>query len=548
LIFRRTRFVSRRRAMQLGVALLFLTLTLPAYGFTLASEAPTGTARHAAVKQLVIDTQYDQRTADPARDASITGRYIRGSAYDTLTTFRARKVNGRLTVSLSKPSPWLAESWKSNKAGNVWTFVLRKGVRFSDGKPLRAADVVFSLRRIGNVKSAPAFITNTFASVTAVNARTVRIVTKQPNPAIPYLLAYRSACIVNSVVAKQNGATDADDAATADTAQSYFDSHSLGSGPYILQTFSNVDQSVLVRNPRFWGPKPYYDRIVFRNVKPEIARLDVQSGQADVAVGLTPDQASSMSRAKVFRTPSTTVFYLQANASSAISPLAASPNLWKALRYGLDYPQLVKLAGGGASQSCGLVPRQFLGALPRKACVKRNLAVARAAVRATGVANPSLTLEFPTDFTLDGLSFVTLAQAIQSQLKEIGLETTLRGAPLATWLPRWMGGLQELNVGALTALYPDPNMTDVYLPTGYRGQYAGYKPDDAPALTALGVRAQQTIDPKKRAALYQQLQERLNAQSPFVPILQPSSVVVASSKVRNLVINPAYVIDPATLR
>ena len=434
---------GRRCARFAAVAFAALAVALPAYGATLvagSASAPARATAPAADSQLVIDTQYDQLTADPARDASISGRYIMGSVYDTLTTFKARQANGRLTVSLSKPVPWLAQSYRSDKSGKVWTFTLRRGVKFSNGDPLTAADVVFSLRRVKNIKAAPAFVTDTFGSVTAQGDYVVKIVTKQPNPAVPYLVAYKSTGVVDSKVAKQNGATDAPNAAKSDKAGTYFDSHSLGSGPYVFDSFSNTDQTVLVRNPQFWGPKPHYDRLVFRNVKPEIARLDVQSGQAQVALGLTPDQASSVRGAKVYSGPSTTVFYLQANANSTLSALAANPNLWEAIRFGLDYKTLVRLAGGGAVQACGVVPQQFLGALPKSACVTRDVVRAKAALQKTGVANPSLTLEFPSDFTLEGVSFQTIAEAVESQLKEIGLNVTLRGAPLATWLPRWTRG------------------------------------------------------------------------------------------------------------
>jgi peptide/nickel transport system substrate-binding protein len=446
--------------------------------------------------------------------------------------------------------PWLAKSYTVNKAGTVWTFVLRRGVRFSNGDPLTAADVVFSLRRLKNVNAAPAFAAQTFDSVSARGRYVVQIKTKGPNPALPYLVAYKSTGVVDAKVARANGATDADNASTADKAESWFNTHSIGSGPYIFKSFSTTDQTVLVRNPRFWGAKPYYDRLVFQNVKPEIARLDVLSGRAQIALGLTPDQAKTLSskRAKIYRAPSTTVFYVQANFSPDVSPLAANPNLWEAIRYALNYRHLVQLAGGGAVQACGFVPKQFLGALPAKDCVKRNLTRARAALGRTGVSNPTLTLEFPTDFTLEGVSFQTLAEAMQSDLQSIGLKVTLRGAPLATWLPRWIKGIQESNQGALAALYPDPNMTAAYLPTGYRGQYAGYKATDAPALTALGVRAQQTVNPRQRAALYRQLQRRFNAQSPIIPQFQPSEVIAASSNLQRVVVNPAFIIDPTILR
>ena len=109
-------------------------------------------------------------------------------------------------------------------------------------------------------------------------------------------------------------------------------------------------------------------------------------------------------------------------------------------------------------------------------------------------------------------------------------------------------GIQQLNQGALAALYPDPNMTAAYLPTGYRGGYAGYKASDAPDLEALGEKAQREVNPAKRAALYRQLQQKLNTSSPFIPQFQPSEVAVAAASVRGVVINPAFIIDPTELR
>jgi peptide/nickel transport system substrate-binding protein len=524
----------------LSVALL--ALLVPAY-----AASQVGNAHLAKATQLVIDTQFDQLTADPGRDASNSSRYIRGWVYDNLTAFKPKLVNGKYKVDLTKPDPWLAKSYSVDKSGKVWTFKLRSGVVFSDGNPLTSADVVFSFNRVKNLRAAPAILTETFANVRAVDPLTVQIRTKIPNPAVPFILTHKALGVINSAVARANGATDAANAAKIDKAQAFFDKNSLGSGPYILQSFSTTDQTVLVRNPRFWGPKPFYDRLVFRNVKPEIARLNIASGRSDMALGMTPDQAKTLPKSiKVYTAPSTTVFYMQANfgGRSKVSPLASNRNLWQAIRFALDYAKMVRIAGGGAVQACGLLPREFLGALPPSACIHRDLNRARAALKRTGIANPTLTLEYPTDFTLEGVSFTTISQAVQADLKQIGINVVLKGAPLATWLPRWIKALPELTQGAQDAIYPDPNSAAAYLPTGYRGGYAGYKATDAPDLTALGVRAQQTVNPRKRAALYRQLQLKLNTESPMIPQFQPSTVIAAASRIRGVVVVPAFFIDP----
>jgi peptide/nickel transport system substrate-binding protein len=532
---------SRLRPFAVVIVALGLAVALSASGASVGAEA-------GGLKQIVIDTQYDQLTADPARDASNSSRYIRALVYDNLTIFKPKPVNGRYRVNLRRPDPWLARSYRSDRSGRVWTFNLRRGVVFSDGTPLTSADVVWSLRRVKNIKAAPAALTETFKTVRAIDRYTVRITTTIPNPAVPFLVSYKGLGIINSKVAKRNGATDAANAAKTDKAQAFFDKNSLGSGPYLLRTFSTTGQTVLVRNPRFWGPKPYYDQLVFRNVKPEIARLNVRSGQSQIAMGLTPDQASTLpSSVRVYSAPSSTVFYMQANFKKSVSELAANPNLWEAIRYGLDYDKLVRIAGRGAIQACGLLPREFLGGLPASACIKRDLARARRALQRTGVSNPTLEIEFPTDYVLEGMSFQTLSEAVQADLKQVGINVVLRGAPLTAWLPRWIDAKPHMVQGAQAALYPDPNSASAYLPTGYRGQYAGYTPRDAPDLTALGVRAQRELNPQRRAALFRQLQQKFNRESPLITQFQPSTVIAASSRIKGVFVLPSFFIDPTIL-
>ncbi len=528
------------------VALLLLLPCLAVAGCGGDEESGGGSG------QLVIDQQWDLMTADPARDSSLTGRYITNAVYDTLTKIKPKLVDGKYEIDLNKPDPWLAESYSVDEAtGKVWTFNIREDVEFSDGTPLTAADVVFSLQRLQNVKhgGAAPTITESFVSIKAVDDHTVEITTKDPNPAIPQLLTHNGTGIVNSKLAKENGATDAADAAKTDKGQAFFDKNSLGSGPYMYRSFSPTGETVLVKNPKFWGEEPYYDQLVFRNVKTEVARLNVRSGRADVAIALTGDQVSDMpDDVTVHRGPSLTFFYIQANVKESVSKLAANPNLWEAMRYGMDYDKLVRLAGEGATQMCGLVPRGSLGALGENDCVKRDVPRARAALaRAmseTGVTNATLTVEFPSDFGLEGLSFGTMAEAVQQDFKEIGLTLKLRGAPLTTWLPRWIDATPELVQAGQSSIFPHENAISGFLPTGYRGQYVGYKATDAPDLTELGVRAMQTIDDDERATLFEELQRKFNEEVPIFPQFQAPTIIAASDRVKGIAIIPGLIVDP----
>ena len=98
------------------------------------------------------------------------------------------------------------------------------------------------------------------------------------------------------------------------------------------------------------------------------------------------------------------------NTDPKVSEVAANPHIQTAIRYALDYPSFVKLSGPGAVQAPGMIPSMFIGHLPPTARIKRNLPKARAEVTASGIANPKIRIDYPTELTINGISFATLAQ------------------------------------------------------------------------------------------------------------------------------------------
>jgi peptide/nickel transport system substrate-binding protein len=303
-----------------------------------------------------------------------------------------------------------------------------------------------------------------------------------------------------------------------------------------------------VRNPKFWGSKPAYQKLIYENVTPAIARLNVLDGQAQVAIGLSADQTSSLSSnsaVQVVAAPSSTVFYLQANANPKVSALAANPNLWQAIRYAVNYANLDALVGAGTVQSCGVVPTLAFSSLPASDCVHTDLTTAAHYASLAKASGQTLTLEFPTEFSLDGASFATVAQALQGYLSAAGIKTKLDGTPLATWLPRWEKGIQELNVGALAPSYVDPSQMLAYSPTGYRGQYAGMTNGSLPKVQAAANKAANAVGTAARKSAYVNYQKVLNTDSPIIPLFDPVVTVVAAKNLRGVTINPEYVIDPA---
>jgi peptide/nickel transport system substrate-binding protein len=181
---------------------------------------------------------------------------------------------GSLTITddAALPHPSLAESYKLID-DKTWEFRLRPRVKFSDGSPLAAEDVVFSLRRVPDVPRNPSQYTprlETVTGVEAVDAATVRIRTAVPNPRVPENMT--NLAIVSKKAAE--GQTTAD--FTSGTA-------TVGSGPYKFAQFVPGDKLVVERNPHYWGPKPHWERVTFKVITNNAARVAaLLSGDVDL--------------------------------------------------------------------------------------------------------------------------------------------------------------------------------------------------------------------------------------------------------------------------
>jgi len=245
---------------------------------------------------------------------------------------------------------------------------------------------------------------------------------------------------------------------------------------------------------------------------------------------------------RIQRTPSANVFFLFANANPKVSTTSSNVHIRNAIRLALDYQGYVRVAGSGAARATGVIPSMFLGALPKSA-VQRNLTKAKAEVQASGISNPKLKLEFPSDITSNGLSFGVLAQKVKSDLAAAGIEVELAGSPVATSLNTYRDGTEELGLWYWGPDYPDPNDYLVFLPGQTVGLRAGWPAGALPALEKLGVRAGSTAAPALRGRLFQQIGNQLNARSPFYPLIQPGQVVASSSNLTRTTFNVVYWID-----
>ncbi len=274
--------------------------------------------------------------------------------------------------------------------------------------------------------------------------------------------------------------------------------------------------------------------------------LNVQRGQNEIALDLSAQQASTLrsrSNLRVVTNASPNLFNIDINTDPKISATAANKDIQTAIRYALDYPSFVKLSGPGAVQAPGMIPTTFIGHLPPSARIKRNLTRARAAVARSGIDDPQITMTYPSELTVNGISFATLAQKTKANLAQVGIEVTLVGKPVNAFLETYAAGKHEMSQSYWAPDYPDPNDYLVFTPGGLAANRVNWGAADDRPLAALATRAQRTVSDTRRAALFRQIGRIMNQRAPFFPLFQPAQAIVSSSNLTNATLGVIWPLD-----
>ncbi|MEZ5833768.1 MAG: ABC transporter substrate-binding protein [Dongiaceae bacterium] len=391
--------VSRREFMRygsvLGLSLPFLGGVAAAVGYVAAPRAaragtPGGTIR--------IAQNVPAAAIDPVKIADGGGITVLSQVAETLVLSGAD-----LTAR-----PVLAESWSPNKDGTVWTFKLRKGVKFHNGKEMKADDVVASLDRLADPDNG----SNALSALSGVLSKggtrkvddyTVEFHLDAANGNFPY---YVSTDNYNAVILPADYKGD-------------FEQNMIATGPFKLEKYTAKVGASFVRNDDYWGGKPLPDRVeisFYTDYQPQI--LALQSGQIDIieqipvlqGVGLLNDP-----NVDIISTPSTA--HQQVHMRTDLDPFK-DKRVRRAIALCLDRPKLVQGLMKGRAQIGNDSP--FAAAFPSTdPSIKqreKNIAEAKKLMEAAGMKNG-----FETTLTTEKyLEIPEYAVLIQNAVKEIG--------------------------------------------------------------------------------------------------------------------------------
>lgn len=518
------RYVATALGLSASLVLVGCAATAPESG---SGSAPSS---------IVIDTAFTLETGDPGRNYVPTGYMVSKALYETLLDFAGSDE--------STPVPGLA-SYEQNDDATVFTFTLEDGRVFSDGSPITADDVVFSLNRVKGMTESKANFLMEGIEVTKVDDKTVELSTATPSLKLPALMTNPSLAILNSKLVIENGGTTDN----SDTAEKFLNSTSAGSGPYVLDSLDFESQVVLTENEKYNGAEDIdFTRVVIRSVSESATqKMNLEGGDSQVAVDLSGDQVAGLGDGvNVFSTPSAQTIFLLLNQSADVAGVTANPEFASAVRYALDYPALLELAGAGSEQATGVIPPSFLGALTDG--VEQDLAASKAALAASGYAGETITLEYPNDYPVGGVSFTPLAERVQSQLADAGITVELAPAPFTTQIDEYVNGREAFSIWFWGPDYADSANFLPFAAGAKVGLRAGWTAEQDPAVVEFAAAAENATSMDEREGAFSAFAAALQEQGPFVPLIVPGSNIATADYIDGVAYNSTWTMDIAELQ
>lgn len=491
---------------------------------------------------LVVAANFDLKTLDPGRELEEGTNNVDHVTYDQLLTFAGDDLITR--------RPSLATGWKVSPDGKTYRFTLRRNIRFASGNPLTSADVKWSFERLISIKGNAAFFLNGVQEVSAPDPLTVVLRVGEPHPSILSVLASPALSVVDSKLVMQHGGDAGPNAKDKDTAEGYLNTASAGSGPYVLSRYVPGQEIVLDRNPNSWRRPAAFEHVVIRNIKePATQALELKKGDVDIALALGPDQLRDLRNApgvtvKTSRTAN--LVYVMMNNNPQVGGAFSNPKVQQAVRYALDYDGILKLAGPGAARMAGVIPTVFPGALPPSEANRTDVARAKQLLQEANAGELKGVLSFSSDLVFYGMHASLLAEKVQEDLAQVGIQIALNGLPAAIALQQYRDGKNQLGIWAWAAVYPDVGYYLAFVPGGTTAMRAGWPADASPQAAEaarLGHLAETEVDDAKRAERYRQWNRLIAQIGPWAPLFQPVVPYAFRSNLRGVAFATSWEVD-----
>jgi ABC-type transport system substrate-binding protein len=495
-----------------------------------ASTSASGTPVHGGTMQVAF--QSDPDTFDPQVCYDATCWDNMQMLFDRLYDYQGATTNLEAEAAASMPV--------ISGGGKVYTIAIRKGMTFDNGKPVTAADFVYTFSRICNpatkspvvsfwdvVAGCAAFAKNPTGSVSGIKALStdsLQITLTQPDAAFKYVLAMPHA----SVIPAGSGAQQA--------------LHPLGSGPFEMASYTPGQSIILKANPNYWNKSlPYVTGVDEKlGVSPEVQLLELEKGQIDLMGDPLPNSdyltvvGNKSLTSQIHQRQSLDTYYLTLN--TQVKPFN-NPLVREAVSYAINRSFLLKLVNGQGSPATGFIPPGVKGYTSQNLVNPLNVAKAKSLLAQAGYPNGFST----TLYSWNTQPWTNLDPAIQQQLAAIGITVNVRPIQESTFFTlAATPGKAPMTLTFWVADYPDGSdffnallSCGADIPGGQDYSFYCNKSVDSDVNAGLA-------DPANAATDYVQAAKTMLADNPIVPLYFGTTTEVSGANVGGFFPNPIW--------
>lgn len=491
--------------------------------------APTETK--SGNQTLIVGRGGDSVTLDPIVATDGESFKVTKNIYDTLVKYEDTNTN---------VIPGLADSWDISKDGLTYTFKLHQGIKFHDGTDFNADAVVFNFERWMD-KSNPYHNKEGFTyysdmfngykgdknhvikEVKAADPYTVVFTLNQPTSPFLNNLGMPAFAIASPEAIKKYG--------------DKYNENPVGTGPFIFKEWKRSDTITLEKNPNYWQQGlPKLDKVVFKVIPENSARLTaLTSGEIDVMDGLNPDDAKTVEEnqeLQLLERPSMNVGYFTFHFKK--KPFD-NLKVREAIAHAVNKPAIVQaFYAGRAIPAVNDMPPSVWGYNDQIKDRPYDLEKAKQLLAEAGYPKGFSTtlwaMPVPRPYMPEGQK---IAEALQQDLKKIGIDAKIVSMEWATYLDKVKKGEQDMYLLGWTGDNGDPdNFLNVLFNPSNRSRYDNKEVQD------LLVKAQSEVDKAKRIEMYKKAQEMLFNDVAMIPLAHSTPLLAIKKGVTGYVPHP----------
>jgi peptide/nickel transport system substrate-binding protein len=442
--------------------------------------------------------------------------------------------------------PKLATEYESSEDGLTWTFQLREGVKFHDGTDFNAEAVVFNFERWmdpenphhqGEFPYYP-FLYGGFKGdenhliehVKATGEHELEIKLKRKTAPFLSYLAISMFGIASPAAIEEYGAA--------------LDEHPVGTGPFMFEEWTRNNTITLAKNPDYWMEgKPYLDQVIYQVIPENAARLNaLQTGEIDVLDGMNATDTTAVEGSdglELLKRPSFNIGYMALNTEK--EPFN-DPLVRKAINMAINKDEIVDAFYNGLAETAtSPLPPSLWGYDESLEKYEYNVEEAKKLLKEAGLENgfktTLYTMSNPRPYMPEPMK---IAEAVQADLAEIGIEAEIISMEWATYLEDTKAGKHDMAMYGWTGvmadpdnfLYPNLSQTNAAVPAQ---NIAFYKSEE---FTSLITEARETIDQDKRIELYKQAQQLFQEDAPWVMLAYTTPPLAQADYVEGYVPHP----------